>query len=102
DGIRDFHVTGVQTCALPISPAISINNLPKNDCGVSMSGKNKNKSIKKPTNSIFKKAPIFGQLFNSKDETARMKKPTIIDQLPTRSEERRVGKERRTDRTRTT
>src|SRR5690606_17867104 len=22
DGIRDFHVTGVQTCALPISPAI--------------------------------------------------------------------------------
>src|SRR5690606_40638862 len=23
DGIRDFHVTGVQTCALPISPPIS-------------------------------------------------------------------------------
>src|SRR5690606_39326941 len=23
DGIRDFHVTGVQTCALPISPAFS-------------------------------------------------------------------------------
>src|SRR5690606_22588732 len=23
DGIRDFHVTGVQTCALPISPACS-------------------------------------------------------------------------------
>src|SRR5690606_40410053 len=23
DGIRDFHVTGVQTCALPISKAIS-------------------------------------------------------------------------------
>src|SRR5207302_2754246 len=23
DGIRDFHVTGVQTCALPISPEIS-------------------------------------------------------------------------------
>src|SRR5690606_39670947 len=22
DGIRDFHVTGVQTCALPISPAL--------------------------------------------------------------------------------
>src|SRR5207302_6689245 len=22
DGIRDFHVTGVQTCALPISPAV--------------------------------------------------------------------------------
>src|SRR5207302_4920543 len=24
DGIRDFHVTGVQTCALPISPRASI------------------------------------------------------------------------------
>src|SRR5690606_41024441 len=23
DGIRDFHVTGVQTCALPILPAMS-------------------------------------------------------------------------------
>src|SRR5207302_4358488 len=22
DGIRDFHVTGVQTCALPISPSV--------------------------------------------------------------------------------
>src|SRR5690606_40129572 len=24
DGIRDFHVTGVQTCALPISPIIGM------------------------------------------------------------------------------
>src|SRR5690606_40133158 len=23
-GIRDFHVTGVQTCALPISPAVEV------------------------------------------------------------------------------
>src|SRR5690606_40671163 len=23
DGIRDFHVTGVQTCALPISPQVA-------------------------------------------------------------------------------
>src|SRR5690606_40898746 len=26
DGIRDFHVTGVQTCALPISADISANS----------------------------------------------------------------------------
>src|SRR5690606_39659383 len=25
DGIRDFHVTGVQTCALPISAQLSVN-----------------------------------------------------------------------------
>src|SRR5690606_40026641 len=24
DGIRDFHVTGVQTCALPISPTATV------------------------------------------------------------------------------
>src|SRR5690606_40550091 len=28
DGIRDFHVTGVQTCALPIFAACSIKVLP--------------------------------------------------------------------------
>src|SRR5690606_39439570 len=26
DGIRDFHVTGVQTCALPISLSVGTNN----------------------------------------------------------------------------
>src|SRR5690606_40950061 len=29
DGIRDFHVTGVQTCALPISEALELDNVPK-------------------------------------------------------------------------
>src|SRR5690606_40372054 len=28
DGIRAFHVTGVQTCALPISKAVPTSNLP--------------------------------------------------------------------------
>src|SRR5690606_40708829 len=28
DGIRDFHVTGVQTCALPISPVTNAHSLP--------------------------------------------------------------------------
>src|SRR5690606_39626423 len=28
DGIRDFHVTGVQTCALPISPLLRRERLP--------------------------------------------------------------------------
>src|SRR5690606_40598722 len=34
DGIRDFHVTGVQTCALPIS-------LPDRQCGVLISARRK-------------------------------------------------------------
>src|SRR5690606_39554738 len=34
DGIRDFHVTGVQTCALPISPwhAMYLNQAPTISC----------------------------------------------------------------------
>src|SRR5690606_40864978 len=28
DGIRDFHVTGVQTCALPIYPAVDVEAVP--------------------------------------------------------------------------
>src|SRR5690606_40717180 len=28
DGIRDFHVTGVQTCALPISSSLLLQALP--------------------------------------------------------------------------
>src|SRR5690606_39650795 len=31
DGIRDFHVTGVQTCALPISHAVITNEIFAND-----------------------------------------------------------------------
>src|SRR5690606_39743082 len=31
DGIRDFHVTGVQTCALPICPAHAMGPHPARD-----------------------------------------------------------------------
>src|SRR5690606_26990684 len=31
DGIRDFHVTGVQTCALPIFLAVTVEDLPAGD-----------------------------------------------------------------------
>src|SRR5690606_41206782 len=31
DGIRDFHVTGVQTCALPISGVISVTSGPTSE-----------------------------------------------------------------------
>src|SRR5690606_40526234 len=34
DGIRDFHVTGVQTCALPISPARSSQSTSSGRCCV--------------------------------------------------------------------
>src|SRR5690606_40243795 len=34
DGIRDFHVTGVQTCALPISFVTKAPNLAENDLSI--------------------------------------------------------------------
>src|SRR5437870_5979388 len=60
DGIRDGHVTGVQTCALPISLAIQIRLF--------------------PARKALSAALRIAQRFQSRV-------------LPTRSEERRVGKE---------
>src|SRR5690606_40270390 len=37
DGIRDFHVTGVQTCALPICLAAGVSGSPARPCGKPLS-----------------------------------------------------------------
>src|SRR5690606_41072480 len=68
DGIRDFHVTGVQTCALPISRELIGN--------------------------------FWAKLFRGRDRCRedrldRERRRRRREQAPTRSEERRVGKERR-------
>src|SRR5690606_40381254 len=73
DGIRDFHVTGVQTCALPIFPFVWV--IHKGESG-----------------------PHWGQ---SKAATAGAGRPVTgsperpCGAMDVRSEERRVGKERR-------
>src|SRR5690606_39796287 len=38
DGIRDFHVTGVQTCALPICPVLRHvgDDVPRAACGLEL------------------------------------------------------------------
>src|SRR5207302_7227821 len=70
DGIRDFHVTGVQTCALPISPpeAPDVPGAPE---------------------ALPSARPAGGR-------GRRGSAP--VDALPPRSEERRVGKECRSRR----
>src|SRR5690606_40955908 len=76
DGIRAFHVTGVQTCALPILPfSISLAAAPSLfDTGttllrVGIQGETPPEFEKKPANVVF-----------------------LVDVSGSRSEERRVGK----------
>src|SRR5690606_40431375 len=89
DGIRDFHVTGVQTCALPISRAAarpSASAAPR--ASVAVGGRMRLASHqamprKMKPNSIFTRS-IHGPALG------RKRAPTVPN---TRSEERRVGKE---------
>src|SRR5690606_40708648 len=76
DGIRDFHVTGVQTCALPIL----VDTITARDGRFFQ---------------IRPKAAHSGKLTWSADERG-----DAILTLPRRSEERRVGKECRSRRLR--
>src|SRR5690606_40680337 len=70
DGIRDFHVTGVQTCALPISsPTCS------------------------RTNQHFSQASTSREASSARRSRADSSAPS--DSQASRSEERRVGKESR-------
>src|SRR5256885_5559599 len=80
DGIRDYKVTGVQTCALPISSASTIcGTTPKNGLVAEpgLSGVAPGSGvIRMPPVSVCHQVSTIGQRFS-----------------PTRSEERRVGKE---------
>src|SRR5690606_39440667 len=95
DGIRDFHVTGVQTCALPIylSKLISIIHSP---FGENLFTK---ANIYKPTFL----SPLYYILTGDAIVGFRLKKEelstkfTTYPQVYVRSEERRVGKECRSE-----
>src|SRR5690606_39534043 len=97
DGIRDFHVTGVQTCALPISSGTVFAGLEPNN-------------FKKMMNQLDPKILIFQYGGNTvpyiKDSVAVENYARYIknhiqwvrNKTDNRSEERRVGKECRTQR----
>src|SRR5690606_40034398 len=69
DGIRDFHVTGVQTCALPISDDLVIDP-------------------QSPTRAL-----VAGKVFAGSSTIYRLKLESGRTLEILRSEERRVGKE---------
>src|SRR5690606_39744238 len=100
DGIRDFHVTGVQTCALPIfldKESTATSFLP----GTYLGSKsifnigagfytNKEALLSQPEEGVFK---THDQLNLGID--AFVEVPIGVKEKEMRSEERRVGKERR-------
>src|SRR5207253_5230513 len=99
---RDGHVTGVQTCALPISEAASNSG---SEAGLGLAaargadgGANAlalgAKSVAHLGHLSFLPGPgsAFSRSFNSQPGQ-------VITAMPNRSEERRVGKERRSRRT---
>src|SRR5207302_6199881 len=89
DGIRDFHVTGVQTCALPIWIILSVVVFPEPvgpvtrmiPYGTAIPFLNRSKVLgSKPRSSRLTRNPDWSRI-----------RITIFS--PQRSEERRVGKE---------
>src|SRR5690606_39287909 len=88
DGIRDFHVTGVQTCALPIS----------HFADTSVVARIENKVAALVTGYVPPKQPdtlFVWQVAVAKIAQRRGLAKTMIREI-LRSEERRVGKERDT------
>src|SRR5690606_39543088 len=89
DGIRDFHVTGVQTCALPIFLGFL-------QSGAEIVVKNEDGTLGKR-----KVTPRDCAVLVSKNDRARMIRdalrevgvPSVLHTDESRSEERRVGKE---------
>src|SRR5690606_41047371 len=94
DGIRDFHVTGVQTCALPIfrrprgSPRRGIRHSPPPRARAPPRGGGRRRWP--PAGPVRAAAPALGHRGAGFPRVPRFAAPP-----PPRSEERRVGKEGR-------
>src|SRR5690606_39826056 len=81
DGIRDFHVTGVQTCALPI---------------FSLEGAQK---VVPPLQAFAEEGLGVGVVPGRHQQEQRAQDVRVVDANGDRSEERRVGKECRARKT---
>src|SRR5690606_40015026 len=93
DGIRDFHVTGVQTCALPIY----LDHFPCRPHGLNplhfrqVFGFGKGKEIH---NVIYDEVP-YRPHNRSIEKPGPPRRQMVVELTNTRSEERRVGREER-------
>src|SRR5690606_39646373 len=85
DGIRDFHVTGVQTCALPIS-------------GVVPAGDTLEQQVDAPAHLRIGNPRGLRLEVDGREVLLSATSPVDLAITTTRSEERRVGKECRSRR----
>src|SRR5690606_40468557 len=92
DGIRDFHVTGVQTCALPILNTVIgyVNQIPGVEIDLVGTG---GQTLEELANSAADR--LATTLGSHNARIAEIMASDPIGQLGARSEERRVGKEGR-------
>src|SRR5690606_39801073 len=89
DGIRDFHVTGVQTCALPILKYIDSGTIPNGKLRKKWGSRFRNNEKYLPEGE-YKEYRVEPPPGSKKPEPRRI----VVN--VNRSEERRVGKECRT------
>src|SRR5690606_39827274 len=83
DGIRDFHVTGVQTCALPISPRSGgRRSVPRNRAA---------RFVEKGAIRACRVGARHGPMLLRKSRVRRGAASNSISEKRVRSEERRVG-----------
>src|SRR5207247_5781974 len=96
DGIRDPLVTGVQTCALPISTALY---LEKRYAEAVRMFETESREAGAPALTFFVLASCYDHLHLVPEALAAYEKFLDLSngKNPTRSEERRVGKERKSD-----
>src|SRR5690606_40089650 len=88
DGIRDFHVTGVQTCALPILA------MTRFDCMVGSSAGQRAAVVQALHHCSMRSA--FGKLLNQQPLMRNVLADLVLEtEGSLRSEERRVGREGR-------
>src|SRR5206468_10101762 len=90
DGIRDLIVTGVQTCALPISPTQHFTQPPPRYSEASLVKSLEKEGIGRPSTY----AAIIGTI-QKRGYVDQKERRFYATELGQRSEERRVGKEGR-------
>src|SRR5690606_40304528 len=101
DGIRDFHVTGVQTCALPISQGVAL--LEKRNCALPlMPALAVGLALAAPVSTLALLAGLFSGLLAGwgarppvSTSTEAKAMPWVLGCRAARSEERRVGTQHR-------
>src|SRR5690606_39671505 len=100
DGIRDFHVTGVQTCALPIFPNLDYDEVDAAEGFPGLKNLAQNYALKFSGSINIVEEAEYELCLHSDDGSQLLLEDTVVVDNDGRSEERRVGRECRSRRQR--